>query len=175
MKLLIVASMFVFGSLAIANPGVKENTDIGKREVSSHHQVTRCAEGECKINTVTRFKKQEIMLQGVYYGECSYSEQKGIRVSECRIKDTKPKAKIKIKVKIKKVRVRVYKKNRIQVHIAHGPNGLRKSEDNNKTSVKEKLTYFEGLQYTRLLNNTFSIGATVFTNKSASVTMGLVF
>lgn len=171
MKRLLLLSMF-FATTAMGNPGVKKDTDIGKREVDTHNQVTRCSNGECKINTVTTFKKQEVKLQErTYYGECNYSEQTGIRVSECKLKAKKPKA--KVKTVIKKVRVPTYKKNRVQLHIANGPTGLEKSGDNNSEEIKEKIYYFQGLQYTRMLNSRFSIGATIFTNKSASVTMGL--
>lgn len=38
MRLALVASMFLVGSLAYADPSVTKNTDIGKRDVTSHHQ-----------------------------------------------------------------------------------------------------------------------------------------
>jgi len=173
MKSLIVLAILLYATMSEAKSGIKENTDIGKRKVISHHQVTSCRNDEyCKINSVTEFDKYR-GGKVIYYGECTFSSEDGKRYQECKVSGIKKKQVVKTVIK-KVIKVkRVYKKNRIQVHIAKGPTGLEKSGDNNSEEIKEKIYYFQGLQYTRMLNSRFSIGATVFTNKSASVTMGL--
>ena len=172
MKRLLFLSL-LFSSVSYGNPSVTKGTDIKIRKVLSHHQVTSCRNDDyCKINSVTSFDRKDHPKIG-YYGECTYSEEAGKRYTECKISSVKKTPVIKVVHKRVFKIIKKAKKNRVQLHVAHGPNGLKKSEDNNKTSIKERLYFFVGLQYTRLLNDRFSIGATIFTNKSASVTMGV--
>jgi hypothetical protein len=174
MKLLVAMSVFVWGSLAFANPEVTKDTDIGKRKVTEHYQVTRCEGGgdDCKINTVTKFNKS-VKEKKIYFGECNYSEVDNMRVSECTTSPKKKKSKTKTKTVVKEKVVDTTKKNRIQLHIGAGPAGLKVDEDNNKTKVEEDRKAILGLQYTRKLNNRWNVGASVFTNKSATISIGL--
>lgn len=173
MRLALVASMFLVGSLAYADPSVTKNTDIGKRDVTSHHQVTRCEGDNCRINTVTRFNKK-VKEKKIYSGECVFNEVDNMRVSQC---DTKPglKKKVKTKTVVKEKVIRKTKKNRIQLHIGYGPDGQKVEEDNNQTTVEERRRAIFGLQYTRALTDDWNLGGAVFTNKSATVILGYDF
>jgi hypothetical protein len=172
MKLLLAMSVLVWGSLAYANPEVTKNTDIGKRKVERHYQVTRCEGDSCKINTVTEFNKGTSEKK-IYYGTCNYSEEGKLRVSECETSPKKKKAKVKTKTVVKEKVVDTTKKNRIQLHVGYGPAGLKADEGNNETVVKEDRKAILGLQYTRKLNNRWNVGGSVFTNKSATISIGL--
>jgi len=164
-----ISALFVSG-LANANPGVTKNTDIGKRDVKSHYQVTRCeSNGECTINSVTKFNKKS---QGkkIFSGDCVWNEVDGMRVQECKTKPNLKKKRI-----VKRKVVKELKKNRIQVHLGYGPDGQTVDEDSNNTVVKERRRAVGGLQYTRLLNDDYSIGLTGFTNKTVTLTFGIDF
>lgn len=172
MKILITMSMLLFGGLAYANPLVTQGTDIGYRQVESHHQVTRCAVGEahCTTNSVTKFDKPMLPLS--YYGECNYVDDGKKTYQHCKLTGKKPKAKVKIKKVIVKKVVRVIKKNRLQLHLGAGPTGLSQESNNNKTVVGEKMDVVMGGSYSRALNETYSVGASVFSNKTATISFG---
>jgi len=174
MKVLIVLSMFFIGVTAYANPGVKKNTDIGKRKVESHSQVTRCEGDGCTTNSVTRFDKDlSNGKKAIYFGECNYSEEGGKRYEHCKLSKEKKKAKVKVKTVVKEKVVDTTKNNRVQLHVGYGPDGLEVNETNNDTTVKEKRKAIFGLQYTRRLNQDFNIGVSAFTNKSVTATFGI--
>ena len=172
MKLLVAMSVLIWGSMVYANPAVTKDTDIGKRKVTDHYQVTRCEAGDdgCTINTVTKFNKT-VKEKKVYYGECNYSEESNMRVSQCKTSSKKKKPEVKTVTKTKVVDTT--KKNRIQLHVGAGPAGLKVDEDNNETTVQEERKAILGLQYTRKLNNRWNVGGSVFSNKSATISIGL--
>lgn len=158
-----------YGGIVFANPGVTKDTDIGKRKVELHYQVTKCGvtllgEEVCSINTVTRFDKK-ISKKKISNGECVVSEVDNVRAAHCRMTTGVKKKK---KVVAKKVR-----KNRIQIHGGYGTNGLDVDETNNVTKVEEDRGVLAGLQYTRVITEEFNIGAAVFTNKTFTITFGL--
>lgn len=169
MKRIIVLSAFFLCGTAFANPGVTKNTDIGKRDVKSHNQVTRCEGDKCTINDVTKFNKS-VKGKKIYRGECVFNEVDDMRVSQCKTDVKKRKA--KTKTVIKERVIDNTKKNRIQLHIGYGPDGLDADEDNNKTSVEERRRVIMGFQYTRSLKDGISIGGSVFTNKTVTATLG---
>lgn len=169
MRIFIVMSAFLFGGLVHANPLVTQSTDVGKRSVKSHHQVTRCAVGDdyCTRNTVTEFKKP--MNKTVYYGDCNYVDDGKKTYQHCKLTKKKKKVKTVVKTKV----VDTTKNNRLQLHVGYGSDGLEVNETNNDTSVKEKRKVIFGAQYTRRLNQDFNLGASVFTNKTATLTFGI--
>ena len=87
--------MFFFGALAYANPGVTKNTDVDKRKVVRHNQVTRCTPGEahCTTDSVTEFSRSMIKIN--YYGECNYVDDGTKTYEHCKITHKKPKPKVK--------------------------------------------------------------------------------
>jgi len=172
MKFLIVISMFCFGSLAYANPEVTKGTDIGKRKVKQHYQVTKCDGDDCTINAVTHFSKKD-MKKKFSYGECVFLEEKGMRVSRCYTSTKKKEVEPRIvRITTFKEVTKKAKKNRLYIHAGFGPTGLKQSSDNNTTAVKEDMDLVGGLGYTRLLNETYSAGATIFTNKTTVLSLG---
>ena len=173
MKVILVAVSVLFSPLAFANPGVTKNTDIGKRDVESHYQVTRCEGEKCTINSVTKFDKK-VDKKKVSFGECVFSEESNMRVSQCKTspkkkKKVKKQPKSKIVVKEKKMQ----KKNRLQFHLGYGPTGLERESDNNATSVSEDMDVVVGAGYSRLLDDTVSLGISVYSNKTVTATFGI--
>ena len=169
MKFLVGLLFFSVSLGAYANPGVTKNTDLGKKKVTSHKQVTRCSGEKCTVNSVTTFDKE--LKEANAYADCTIS-QKGVkRFQQCDTYKKKKKAKVKPKV-ITKTKV-VTKKNRLSVHIGGGPNGLEQTSYNNTTSVKESRKAYAGLQYQRMLNDELSVGASIFTNKSGTFSIGI--
>jgi hypothetical protein len=167
--------MFLVGGNAYAKPSVTKDTDIGKRKVKSHSQVTRCEGSGCTLNSVTRFDngynpKSRPGGKTTYFGECNFSEEGGKRYEHCKL--TKKK-KTKVKTVVKEKVVDGTKNNRLQIHVGYGSDGLEVDESNNKTIVKEKRKVIFGLQYTRRLNQDFNVGISAFTNKSATATFGI--
>jgi hypothetical protein len=169
MRLIVsVLSVFLGYSVAQANPRVTENTDINKRDVKSHHQVTRCEGGSCKINTITEFDKP-VKGKHIYYGDCNYAEEGTRRFSECQLSKKKKSSKVIVKEKV----VDNTKKNRIQLHLGMGPSGFKVDEDPNDTGVKSDTKPIVGLQYTRKLNNRWNVGVSGFSNKAGTLSIGL--
>lgn len=176
MKLLLVVSALASGSVALANP-VTKNTDIGKRDVKSHKQVTRCndADGyDCKINSVTEFDKP-VKKKKVYFGECNYSEDGNLRAEECVTSKTKRKPKVVTKTVVKEKTVDNTKNNRVQLHVGAGPDGFDVKETNEETTVEQSTSLLLGLQYTRRLNSDWNVGGSLFSNKSLTLSVGLDF
>jgi len=171
MKMLLVAISVFFSSMAYANPEVTRNTDIGKRKVVSHNQVTRCEGGECSINTVTRFDQVRPGSQS-FWGECFYVEEGGKRFSYCLTTPKPKKAVVRVKTVTVTKKVKVYKKNRLQLHLGYGPTGLEQKSNNNKTKVSEDMDVVMGGTYSRAINSQYSIGATMFTNKTTTLSLG---
>jgi len=168
MKVLFGAIIALSSSFCFANPMVKQNTDLGERKVTSHNQVTRCEDGKCVINSVTTFDKST--KKAVSYAECTIADDKNQRFSQCET--MKKKKKMVKKVVVKAVESK-QKKNRIQVHAGAGPDGLYEKTDNNKTSISENLKPIVGLQYSRVLENDFSVGVSGFSNKSLTFSIGI--
>ncbi len=170
MKVFLLFLSMLFASVAFGNPRVTKNTDIGKRKVESHHQVTRCDQDGCQIDSVTTFNKK-IPGKHHYYGECNYAEEGGKRYSHCELSSKKKKPKVKVKT-VTKIKKKTAKKNRLQIHVGYGSDGLRHNSNNNETEVKENRTVILGGQYTRALKGDVNVGFSVFSNKSATVTLG---
>lgn len=168
MKQIILLTALLFSGLAFGNPGVTKNTDIGKRGITDPHQVTRCKGDSCKINTITKFNKKTSKKK-ISFGECVFLEESNMRVSECTTSSKKKKPKVKTVTKIKKVQ----KKNRLQFHVGKGPKGLKRKSNNNKTVVSEDMGAVVGMGYSRLLNEEVSVGATIFSNKTATFTFSV--
>lgn len=176
MRIIVSSLCFFIASIASANPGVKKNTDIGKRKVESHSQVTRCEGNGCTLNSVTRFDnnhnpKSHNNGKTTYFGECNFSEEGGKRYEHCKLSKKKKKAKVKTVIKTKKVDTT--KNNRLQIHVGYGSDGLDVDSSNNKTSVKEDRKPVFGMQYTRRLSQEYNIGISAFTNKTVTATFGI--
>ena len=171
MKVLGLTLVMFFGTVAYGNEGVKKNTDLGKRKVVSHSQVTRCEGDNCRINSVTKFDKV-LKKEGTSYGECVFSDNQGARFSQCDLSPKKKKPKAQVKTVVKTKVVNTIKKNRIQVHVGSGPAGLSEDSSNNRATITQERAFLIGGQYTRLLEDDLSVGVAAFTNKSITLSIG---
>lgn len=167
---LIVTSLFTFSN---GYADVLGGTDVGKRSVKSHNQVTRCEGDSCTLNSITRFNKS-VDGKHMYYGDCNFSEEGNVRFKHCKITN-KRKSRTVIKEKTVKVKVDNTLNNRLQLHLGYGVTGINTESNNNNTTVSEEQGLIVGLQYTRRLEQEANIGVAIFSNEMATMVFGLDF
>ena len=70
----------------------------------------------------------------------------------------------------------VKNKNRVAALVGRGPKeGLNRDTGSNQVDVSSRVGANAGVQYQRLLNNNFSVGGQIQSNKSAAVLIGIDF
>jgi hypothetical protein len=184
-----VLALSLISGVALANPGVTQNTDVGKRKSKRHYQVTRCENDKCEVYEVTEFNKP-LKTQGTYSEQCFFIVEDKKRFMACN-KMPEPQVivvpsepVVKTVVKTKTVERKVYvdrverienKKNRFSLHIGYGPNGLTKDETNDDTKVTEYRSPIVGASYSRLVSDKVSFGLTGFSNSTIALSVGLDF
>lgn len=186
----LIASLFLFSSVALANPGVKKDTDIGKRKSKKHYQVTRCVEDKCEVYEVTEFDRKAEM-NGQYSAQCFFIIEDKKRFMACN-KDVKPQEpkvvmvksepivveKIVVKTVEKKVVVEKQiepKKNRLIGKVGYGTRGIEYDNNSAGTKVKEDKGIVLGLGLDRRVTKQMSLGVEIYTNKQVGVTAGFDF
>lgn len=170
---------------ALANPGVKKDTDIGKAKVVRHSQVTYDkGEGTTQVVTVTVFDRAR--AEEHYRQECVVSVQGRKRYSTCKTVKlaattatptpapaTPPVATLRQPYSGAQCKPEVSQDNRLMFHAGVGPTGLSTNEGPNGTEVKQERGVVLGLGYSRHLGKGLNLGVSVYSNSMVMGTVGV--
>ena len=96
----------------------------------------------------------------VYRGE-EYAVVK--RESMGKQKQSKPSAKAE------------FKRHKLRAYVGYGPNGLKASKSDDRYTITQKNTALVGLGYTYMLNPTYGVGVSAFSNNSNFVNLEVNF
>jgi len=181
----LIAILFLVPFTAFANPGVKAGTDIGKNKVKKHYQVTWSKDAETtQVASVTEFKKP--VKEEYFRQECFISVKGTKRFSNCVTRKVSaaevavqsvPRgvdivASVPARSSVSTVRP-LSQNTRLMFHAGYGPTGLKVSETNNATSVKEDRGVILGIGLSQHVGYGLNLGVSIFSNESIMATIGV--